>query len=456
SRALWLLHNPRYAGAFFYGRTRQRHAPNGGIRFQKLPRDEWTVFLPGAHVGYISLEQFEENQRRLLENAQAHGWNRRHGPAREGPALLQGIVVCGKCGNRMTVRYHRIKERLIPDYVCQRQGIERGERICQIIPGASLEMAVGKLLVATVTPLTLEVALSVEEELTRREDEVEGLRQKHIERLRYEADLARRRYMQVDPDNRLVADELEGEWNEKLRVHKKAVEALDEQRRTESATLNPEQRNRILALAKDFPKLWNDPRTPSRERKRMVRLLVEDVTLCKDRGITAHIRFKGGTTQTVSLPPPPPIAELRKNPAHLVAEVDRLLDDYTHSQIAAILTNKGMRTVDGQPLSRLNIRHIQQAYSLMPRYDRLRNRGMLTMAELAERLGVKSATVKNWNQAGLLRAHLYNDRNDCLFENMGDETFAKGKHKGLMVSLHQMRLSRKIASHPRHEVQYEV
>ena len=456
SRALWLLHNPRYAGAFFYGRTRQRHGPHGSIRFQKLPREDWTVFIPEAHVGYIALEQFEANQRRLLENAQVCGPERKRSPPREGPALLQGIVLCGSCGNRMTVRYHQIRERLVPDYVCQRDGIEQAKPICQSVPGAGLEMAMGKLLIETVTPLTLEVALSVEEEIQRRRTEVEGLRQKHIERLRYEADLARRRFMQVDPDNRLVADELEGEWNEKLRAHKEAIEAMEAQRQSQARTLTQEQRAQIMSLATDFPSLWNDPRTPYRERKRMVRLLVEDVTLIKDRGITAHVRFKGGATHTITLPAPPSIAQLRKNPAQLVARVDRLLDDYTHGQIAAILTHKGMRTVDGAPLGRLNIRHIQQAYGLVPRYERLRNRGMLTLSELAEQFGVCRATVKSWNQAGFLRSHLYSDRNDCLFEPMGDDAPEKGKHKGLMVSLRQKRRSRKITPQHHDEVQYEV
>jgi len=260
--------------------------------------------------------------------------------------------------------------------------------------------------------------------------------------------------MQVDPDNRLVADELEGEWNGKLRAHKEALEAFEEQRRARAQTLSQEQQAQILALAGDFPSLWNDPRTPSRERKRMVRLLIEDVTLTKKSGITAQIRFKGGTTQTITLPPP--IHELRKNPAHLVAEVDRLLDLYTHGQIAAILSHKGMRTVDGQPLQRSSIRHIQEAYGLFPRYDRLRNRGMLTLSELSEQLGVTRDTVKVWNQAGFLRSHLYNDRNDCLFEPMGDQAPVKGKHKGLIAALHQMRRSRKLTSQHHDEVQYEA
>lgn len=118
--------------------------------------------------------------------------------------------------------------------------------------------------------------------------------------------------------------------------------------------------------------------------------------------------------------------------------------------------HKGMPTVDGAPLSRLSIRNIQQAYGLVPRYDRLRSRGMLNLTEFAEQLGVGRATVKNWNQAGLLRSHLYNDRNDCLFEPMGEKAPVKGKHKGLMASLRQMRLSRKITSQDQNEVQYEV
>lgn len=454
SRTLWLLHNPRYAGAFFYGRTQQRRHPEGGIRYQKLPRQEWAAFLPGAHPGYISWEQFEENQRRLFENAQAYGSDRKKSPPREGPALLQGIVICGRCGTRMTVRYHLIRDRLVQDYVCQRQGIEQAEPCCQSIPGAGLERAIGDLLIETVTPLTLEVALAVEEELFRRRDEVEELRRKHVERLRYEADLARRRYMQVDPDNRLVADELEGEWNEKLKAHKEVLEAL--KRDTKALIIGSEERARILALAKDFPRLWNDPRTPNRERKRMVRLLLEDVTLNKGSEITAHVRFKGGTTQTLAWPLPPPIGELRKNPAYIVAEVDRLLDDYTQGQIAAILSHKGMHTVDGKPLTRMNIRYIQETYGLLSRYDRLRSRGMLTMAEMGERLNVAPLTVKCWNQAGFLMSYPYNDKNECLFEPPGDNAPVRAKHKGLLAALRQTRRSRKVTPKHHEEVQCEV
>ena len=260
--------------------------------------------------------------------------------------------------------------------------------------------------------------------------------------------------MQVDPDNRLVADELEGEWNEKLKAHKEALEVLKHD--TKERTLGSEERARVLALAKDFPRLWNDPRTPNRERKRMVRLLLEDVTLNKGSEITAYVRFKGGTTQTLARPLPPPIGELRKNPAYIVAEVDRLLDDYTQGQIAAILSHKGMHTVDGKPLTRMNIRYIQETYGLVSRYDRLRSRGMLTMAEMGERLNVAPPTVKCWNQAGFLMSHPYNDKNECLFEPPGDNAPVRAKHKGLLAALRQTRHSRKVTPKHHEEVQCEV
>ena len=188
----------------------------------------------------------------------------------------------------------------------------------------------------------------------------------------------------------------------------------------------------------------------------MVRLLLEDVTLNKDREITAHIRFKGGTTQTLTWPLPPLIGELRKKPAHIVAEVDRLLDDYTHNQIATILSHKGIHTIDGRPLTRMHIRYIQETYGLVPRYDRLRDRGMLTIAEMGERLNVAPATVKSWNQAGFLKSHPVNDKNGGLFDPPGEDAPVRGKHKGFVVALHQMRRSRQITLKHQNEVQYEA
>jgi len=145
-----------------------------------------------------------------MKNAQAVGADRRKSPPRAGPALLQGLVVCGRCGSRMTVRYHARQERLVPEYVCQRDGIEHVISICQRVIGDQIDNAVGQLLVKSVAPLALEVALSVQQELQARIEEVDKLRKKQVERARYEADLAQRRYLHVDPAHRLVADSPRG------------------------------------------------------------------------------------------------------------------------------------------------------------------------------------------------------------------------------------------------------
>jgi DNA invertase Pin-like site-specific DNA recombinase len=303
-RALWILHNPRYAGAFFFGRSRQRHTADGRRISERLPREEWIALIPQAHAGYISWEEFDENQRRLRENAQAIGGDRRRSPAREGPALLQGLAVCGICGDRMTVRYHQRHGTLWPTYVCQRRGIARGESICQAIPGRGLDGAIGRLLLDTVTPLTLEITLTVQQELQVRFEETDRLHRLAVERARYEADLARRRYLQVDPANRLVADELEAQWNRALQAVVEAQETYERRRHADRVIIDADARARILAIATDFPRLWDDPHTPDRDRKRMVRLLMEDVTLIKTAdGLTAQVRFRGGATTTLTLRP---------------------------------------------------------------------------------------------------------------------------------------------------------
>jgi DNA invertase Pin-like site-specific DNA recombinase len=147
SRALQVLHNPRYAGAFVYGRTRVRKKADGSESCLKRPRDQW-ILIPCMHPGYISWEQYEENQRRLRENAQAQGDDRRKSPPREGPALLQGLVLCGVCGRRMTVRYHYRSTQPTPDYVCQKEGIEHGGPTCQSIIGTPVDKAVSELLIS--------------------------------------------------------------------------------------------------------------------------------------------------------------------------------------------------------------------------------------------------------------------------------------------------------------------
>jgi DNA invertase Pin-like site-specific DNA recombinase len=427
-RVLWALHNPRYAGVFCYGRSRQGNY--GERRHKKLPREEWIAFIRDAHAGYISWEDFERNQQVLRENSAAHGGDRERTPPREGPALLQGLVVCGRCGVRMTVRYHRQREKLLPAYVCQREGIERGAPICQHIAGAVTDDAVAKLVIGMVTPLAIDVTLAIQKELDTRFEEADSIRRKHVERAQYEVDLARRRYMRVDPDNRLVADSLEAEWNAKLRALSEAHEACARQREADHVMLNGEQRARLMSLASDLPALWNDPATPDRERKRVLRLLVEDVTLVKTTEIAAHIRFRGGARQSLTIPLPLPAGKLRQIDPTLITEIDRLIDSHTDGEIAEILRQRGVRTYEGTIPHPRMIARLRRDYGLKSRFDRLREAGLLTRDEMAKALGVNVSTVKYWRNRGWLRGVAYNDKSDYLYERPGKDAPKKYKWKG--------------------------
>ena len=429
STALHILHNPRYAGAFFFGRSQTRRTVDGRSSVQLLPRNQWHSLIPDAHPGYITWDEYETNRERLLENAHAYGIDRRQSPPREGPALLQGLIICGLCGDRMTVRYHTRGGRLIPDYVCQRKTIEQAKQPCQAIPGAHLDQAIGELLVETVTPMALEVALAVQQELADRVHEVDRLRRQQVERSRYEADLAQRRYMRVDPDNRLVANTLESFWNQKLRELTEAQEEYERQCQSENFLLDEQRRAEILALATNFPRLWQDPHTPDRERKRMVQLILEDVTLIKSTQITAHVRFKGGATRSLTLPIPPLAWQLYQTNPLVIKEVDHLLDQHTDGEIAAILNERSLRSGRGKSFNPMIVARIRSKYGLTDRYSRLRAAGMLTIQEIARILGVCDDTVKKWRCRGLLRAKAYNDKGQCLFEPLDKDAPVRGKRK---------------------------
>ena len=426
SRILQVLHNPRYAGAFVYGRTRGRHRPGGGVSQIKVQMDDWQVVFPDHHRGYIDWERFKANQSRLADNAQAYGMQRRSGPVREGTALLQGRVLCGLCGERMGVHYSQEHGQPIPTYVCQETAARKGGKVCQSVPGKVVDPAIGALLVELMTPMTLEVSLAVQNEIEARSAETDALRRQHIERTRYEAELARRRYMTVDPDNRLVAGALEAEWNEKLRLHTGAVEDYERRAQQEAAALDGKMRRQILELAEQFPRIWADPRVDVRERKRIVRLLVADVTLIKAETITAHVRLPGGATRTLQLDRPLPIAQIRKFKPELVAEVDRLLDKHCDREISEFFNQQGLRTWEGEPFNLKKIAHIRTAYNLPSRRQRLRDRGMLTTEEVAKRFGVSQTAVHQWGRQGLITKCYSDNLHRGLWELPSSHTIIKG------------------------------
>ena len=361
---LRILHNPCYAGAYTYGRTRTRKGPDGKIHITNLPQEEWQVLIKEAHVGYISWVEYERNQEQLKANSHAYA-PERLSPPREGPALLQGLVICGRCGNRMTVRYHqRGGLRIDPDYLCQRAGIQQGEAPCQRILGRDLDRAVANYLLEAISPEMVEITLALQDELAARAAETERLRQLQVERAQFEADLAQRRYLKVDPDNRLVAAVLEAEWNEKLRQLATARDCAERQQQQDEQQITQAERTRLRQTPTLFKRVWQDPALPNRERKRIVRLILADVTLVKDHEIRAAIRFPGGATHTLHVPLPRPFAQARTTLPETIATIDKLLDDYVDSEVAEQLNQQHITTLEGLAFTGSHVSALRRAHQL--------------------------------------------------------------------------------------------
>jgi hypothetical protein len=294
--------------------------------------------------------------------------------------------------------------------------IETARQRCLHVPGQAVDATISQLLLDTVTPLALDVALTVQAELQARADEADQLRRTHVDRARQHAELARRRYLAVDPSNRLVADTLEADWNQALRAVQTAQDDYDRASAAAHAQLTEEHKRRVRALAADFPKLWTDPATPARERKRVTRLLIDDVTLDRDDQIHLHVRFRGGQTTSLALPLPKQAWQHRQTPPDALALLDRLLDDHTDAGAAAQLNAAGHRSGEGKPFTRAIVYDLRHAHDLASHADRLRARGLLTLTEIADHLGVHTSTIHAWRRAGLLASHQANDKNERLYE----------------------------------------
>ena len=273
----------------------------------------------------------------------------------------------------------------------------------------------------TLTPVQIEVTLAVQREVQSRLAEADALRWQQVERARYEADLAQRYFLRVDPDNRFVAATLEATWNEKLRMLQEAQQDYERHRQQDSQVLGESTAQAIRALASDVPKLWHDPRTSHRDRKRLVRLLLEDVTLLKETPLTAHLRFKGGTTHTLMIPRPLSAWQMRQTPTSVIDTIDTLLNELTDRGIAQRLNAQGMKSGMGQAFTSNMVAKIRRHYGLKSRYERLRQAGKLTPQEIAKELDIDITTLKLWRQAGRVQAHVYNDKGECLYEPLGED-----------------------------------
>jgi DNA invertase Pin-like site-specific DNA recombinase len=403
-RVTEVLHNPRYAGAFVYGRRRTSYDANLHTHLLEVPREQWHTLIREAHPGYISWDEFERNQVTLRQNSVSFGVASRGSMPREGVGLLQGRILCGRCGARMRTRYQQTRGGPVANYQCLEASVRRAAKACQSVQGRTLDAAISELLLAKVAPAALEVAVQVHDEIAARIEQADVLRGKQLERARYEADLARRRYLKVDPDNRLVADALEADWNDRLRQISALQQAHDAQRKADSITLDAQARERITALARDFPRVWNDPRTAAVERKRMLALLIEDVTITAEPDhITAGIRWRGGQVTTIQVARTMPIAAVRRTTREVIAAIDSLLESCSDAETARRLNDMGYGNWRHEPFTYRKVRRLRRQHHLSSRIERLRARGFLAAKALSKQLGVCIATVHDWGGRGLLQ-----------------------------------------------------
>jgi hypothetical protein len=279
------------------------------------------------------------------------------------------------------------------------------------------------------TPAAVDLALEIRREVEHRQDDADRLRARAVERAQLDADLAQRRYMLIDPNNRLVADTLEAEWNDKLRALATAREERERARRDDAGVLDAGTRDRFVAMTTDFRRVWADPATTNRDRKRMLASVIEDATLVKvpATGTTRiHVRFKGGKTETLETQNPKSSAQqVKTNPA-IVHLVDRLLDDHIYAEIADQLNARGLqpggsaRSANTEArFTAIRVMYLVHTYGLRSRYDRLRARGLLTKQEMTQRLGIHEHTLVRWRKHGIIRAQAYNGHDAWLYEDPG-------------------------------------
>jgi DNA invertase Pin-like site-specific DNA recombinase len=414
-RVLGLIRNPSYAGVYVFGRYQYRKhiTPQGDVhkRTTAVPKADWRVHLPKHHEGYITPEEFEQNQARLARNRTNGEETILSGSAREGLALLQGLLVCARCGRAITVRYQS-HGGIRPIYLCswqRREGL--GTTDCVNVRGDLLDDAIGEAVLKALRPAELELALTAMKELAQRDQAIMRQWQMRIERAGYETALAERRYQECDPANRLVAATLERRWNDAL-LRLESIRTEAAQFQSEKAhVVTAEQRAQVLALARDLPRLWRAPTTAAKERKRMLRLLIKDITVEKlvdQRQLVLHIRWQGGacTGITVSLPKPRP--EAIRYPAETVEQVRRASQHMSDPQTVAHFNQAGLRSPYGKPFTLAMIKWIRYRYGIAPTC--LMRPDELTVQQLAERLRVSTHVVYYWIDRRVVEARKLDGR----------------------------------------------
>jgi DNA invertase Pin-like site-specific DNA recombinase len=404
-----VLSNPVYAGAYAYGKTRRETTLDASgarkKRVRHLPQSEWQVLIKEHHEGFIDWRTYEANQARLAANTRP-GPHKTGGAVREGSALLQGLVSCGHCGRRLKTHYRG--RNTTPGYHCAGKTIVEGRGCyCLNVGGVQIDGAVARTFLAALEPVKLAATLAAAERFEL--DTEAALKQWRLsaERAAYEAARAERRYRAVDPDNRLVARGLEREWEQRLTDLETAQAELARRQEQRPCVLSREERTRLLALGADLAIVWDAPTTTSRDRKELLRALIEEVILSVDRDEpAAHLtlRWKGGALTDIDVPLP------RSRPATIRTDeatldlVRRLATLYPDTIIAGILNRQGRTTARGHRFEANRVAHLRNHWRMpcfQPKLQAAEGE-IMTVAAAAAVLNVAPSTLHRWLNDGLI------------------------------------------------------
>jgi DNA invertase Pin-like site-specific DNA recombinase len=415
TRVLCMLKNPSYAGVYVFGRYqyRQKISTTGEVekKMRAVAMPDWRVQLKQHHDGYITWDDFLENAKRLEKNRTNGEETMLNGPAREGFALLQGLLICGSCGYALTVRYTG-HGGIYPTYLCnrlRREGLRPKD--CMVFRCELIDTPVSEEALKALQPAELKLALASLKELEVRDQAIMRQWQMRLERAEYEAALSERRYQEVDPGNRLVANTLEHRWNEALLRLEDLKKQAAEFQQKEARVFTPEQKAQVLALARDFPRLWHASTTQAKDRKRMLRLLIKDITVEKlqeQRQLIVHIRWQGGACTDLTVPLPPKCTDRFRYPAAVIDRVRELASRLPDAQIADQLNKEGNKSPKGNPYTARIIQWVRWRHQISP--ANLKKPEELTVQEVAQQFGVGNGVVYYWIHHNMVRVRRLDDQ----------------------------------------------
>jgi transposase-like protein len=408
-----VLTHPAYAGAYVFGKTRQQRYVGEDdrmrIRRRRLPQGEWEVLITDHHRGFIDWDTYQANQARIGNNIRPMAHEPGTGAVREGCALLQGLAICGTCGRRLAV-YYDGPAKSTPGYYCTGTGqlVEgRGTRHLRV-GGVAIDAAVAEAFLAALAPAALQACLAAARQLEDGHDAALAQWRRQVEQARYRAGRAERRYRAVDPDNRLVARALESEWNDALQQLADAGAELARRQTARPKTLTPQEKQAILALGDDLDGLWSAPTTTDKDRKQLLRTLLEEVNISLHRDHTEGradlvLRWKGGAITELSVPikRKPPTIRTNDDTIDLLR---RLAVHYPDAKIAGILNRQGRRTARKLSFTASRVQSLRHSWGIpchQPNDDPQEGE-LLTVADAANQLGLAPSTLHRWLGDGFI------------------------------------------------------